>query len=108
MGNLQCKCHNSLNVHQVEMKEKDNETYLGNEIHKSLSLDFTIDKRIDKCRGIISEISSFLRDVPFGPSRLKVGLILRESKFLNALLYSSECWHGINKNHIYYNSLKFL
>ena len=32
--------------------------------------------------------------IPFGPERIKVGLILRESKFLHGILYSIEAWHN--------------
>merc|ERR1712105_120903 len=77
------------------MLQGTQDIYLGNVVHFSGNLSHTIDQRISKGQGIISEISAFLRDVPLGPARIQTGLILREAKFLNAILFSSESWHGI-------------
>jgi len=45
---------------------------------------------------IITEITAILKDVPLGASRIRGGLILRESKYLNSVLYSSESWHSLS------------
>ena len=36
----------------------------------------------------------------FRPLFVKVGLILRESRYLNSVLYSSECWHSLHMRDI--------
>ena len=46
------------------------------------------------CRGI-AEIMAFLDGLPYGYRRVQSGLILRQAKFLNSILYNSESWHGV-------------
>merc|ERR1712082_37077 len=69
--------------------------YLGNIIHSSANLTFNIDHRLAKGQGVVTDIISFLEEIPLGPTRVKVGLILRESKFINSILYSGETWHSL-------------
>ena len=49
---------------------------------------------------ILKEISAFLESVPLGPARVKSGLIFRESKFISAILFSSESWHSVKGDDI--------
>ena len=100
IGNLNCDCHKRLKVHFENMKKAESDTYLGNDIHFSGSLTQTIEQRIAKGYGIVSEISAFLRDIPFGPCRVKIGLILKEARFLNAILYASESRYGVTQGDI--------
>ena len=44
------ECH-TLKVHETEMKNSDQESYLGDQIHKSGILKHTINARVSKGRG---------------------------------------------------------
>ena len=77
------------------MKEETQSKYLGDILHTSGKIKFTINDRVAKGHGIISEIMSIIEEIPFGHRRVQVGLILRNAKFLNGILFNSECWHGI-------------
>ena len=72
------------------MKSSDRETYLGNVIDKSANPSVNFEARLAKGYRVIAEISAILKDIPLGTARIKAGLILREAKYLNAILYSVE------------------
>ena len=84
-----------LKVSDTIMKEETQSKYLGDILHTSGKIKFTINDRVAKGHGIISEIMSIIEEIPFGHRRVQVGLILRNAKFLNGILFNSECWHGI-------------
>ena len=55
----------------------------------------TITSCVAKGYGIISQIISILEELPFGYKRIKAGLLLRQTQFLNGIIFDSECWHGV-------------
>ena len=59
-GHLNCP---KLQVHENEMKEADAEKYLGDVIDKSGKIQTTINKRLKRGEGIISEILSILSEI---------------------------------------------
>ena len=81
-----CKKCPVLNVHEEQMKESQAETYLGDIISEDGKLDATIKARKAKAFSYLSEIRALLSDMPFGKQRLEVGLMLRETIFVNGVL----------------------
>ena len=60
----------------------------------------TIDERISKGYGIVSEILALIDQVPLGKYRLEMGLKLRQAMFINGILFNSEVWHGVTDDHV--------
>ena len=55
----------------------------------------TIEDRVAKGYGIVSEISAILSEIPLGVYRVEMGLKLRQAMFLNGALFNSEAWHSV-------------
>ena len=77
------------------MKEAENEKYLGDVIDKSGNIQETINKRLKRGEGIISEILSILSEIPLGKYKIEAALKLREAMLLNGVIFNSEAWHGV-------------
>ena len=84
-----------LKVHESSIKEAESEKYLGDIIDKSGKIQTTIDKRLKRGEGIISEILSILSEIPLGKYKTEAALKLRVAMLLNGVLYNSEAWHGV-------------
>ena len=93
MRNSQC---HKLKVHDDIMKTSESEVYLGDTIHKSGSPKLNIINRQAKAYAAFAEIRAILDDVPLGRFRIEIGLHLRESMFINAVLVNSEVWQSLN------------
>ena len=76
------------------------EKYLGDVISVDGKNSKNIQARKGKASGIINQISSIFQDVCFGPFYFEVGLILRNSLFLNSVLVNSEAWYGLSDDDI--------
>ena len=63
-----------LQVHENEMKEADAEIYLGDVIDKSGKIQATINKRLKRGEGIISEILSILSEISLGKYKTEAAL----------------------------------
>ena len=99
MGKGHTNCP-KIKVHKDQMKESISEKYLGDVVDSSGSIQATIDSRISKGQGIISEILSIINEIPLGRHKIDVAMKLREVMLLNGILYNSEAWHGVTKSHI--------
>jgi hypothetical protein len=84
-----------LKVGNKKIKQETHLKYLGDVIDTSGRIRATIQTRISKGYGIISEILAITDEIPFLHKRIKVGLQLRQAKFLKEILFNSECWHGV-------------
>ena len=82
-------------VHVEEMHETEEEKYLGDQINKSAKHASTIAKRRGKGFGIISDITQILDVIPDGTRRIRMGLLLREALFVNAMFVNMEAWHNV-------------
>ena len=82
------------------MKRSSQETYLGDKIDISGRLKPTIKSRISKGYGAINNILAITNEVPLAHWRKCAGLRLRDSLFLNCVLFNSEAWQGITNNEI--------
>ena len=76
------------------------DSYLGDIISGDGKNTKTIEKRISKGLGIISEIMNILEKVTLGEFYFPTALLLRESMFLNGILTNAEIWYGISKAEI--------
>ena len=84
-----------LKVHDQQMNRSKQETYLGDKIDISGRLRPTIKSRISKGYGAINNILAITNEVPLAHWRICAGLRLRDSLFLNCILFNSEAWQGI-------------
>ena len=89
-----------LKVHGTEMKTVESDPYLGDEISGDGSNKLNIQKRVSKGLGIIPQLMSILEKTSAGRHYFKIGLLLREAMFLNAILTNSEVWYGLTKSEI--------
>ena len=89
-----------IHVHNGEMKNSNHDKYLGDILSSAGNPHLTIQDRISKGYGIIAEISAILDEIPTGRRRIEMGLLLRQSWFLNSILINSEAWHSISETDI--------
>ena len=89
-----------LKIHGEKMKESKQEKYLGDMLSNTGKIQPTIDERISKGYGIVSEILALIDQVPLGKYRLEMGLKLRQAMFINGILFNSEVWHGVTDDHV--------
>ena len=82
------------------MKNVSQATYLGDVISETGTIDETIIQRGQKATGIISQISSILSSICLGSYNFDIALVMREAKFVNAILTNSEVWHSFQMKHI--------
>ena len=82
------------------MKNSKKEKYLGDFIDESGKIKATIEDRVSKGWGIISEIKAILNEVPLGKFKVEIGLLLRQAMLVNGVLYNSEVWHSLSPNDI--------
>ena len=57
-------------------------------------------KRVSKGIGIITQIMNLLEILSFGPFYIEIALLLRESLFINGILYNAEVWYGLSRTDI--------
>ena len=89
-----------LKVHEANMKDSEKEKYLGDYIDKTGKIKTTIDDRVGKGWGIVSEIRAIINEVPLGKYKLEIGLKLRQAMLVNGLLFNSEAWHSVSQDDI--------
>ena len=78
------------------MKNSDKEKYLGNLMDNSGKPKSTLDYRVGKGWGILSEIKAILNEVPLGNNKVEIGLQLRQGMIENGLLFNSKAWHSVS------------
>ena len=93
------KCQN-FKVHGSKMDNSNQETYLGDKIDKSGKIKPTIDARVSKGYGAVSNILAIVNEVPLGHWRVEAGLHLRQAMLLNGTLFNSEAWQGVTDHEI--------
>ena len=82
------------------MKVVQSEKYLGDFISSTGSNSETIKHRVSIGNGVIAKIKSILENMILGKHYFKIALLLRDSLFLNGILYSSEAWYGLKESEI--------
>ena len=96
IGGNKSRC-SDLKVHGTPMEAVEHDTYLGDIISNDGKNKLNIEKRISKGLGIISQIMNILEIVTFGVHYVEIALLLRESIFINGILYNSEVWYGLSR-----------
>ena len=89
-----------LEVHGVQMKTSEKETYLGNLLTTDGKLDQNIKERFNKGVGKTNEIISILREVSFGPHYFETAVLFRNSILMNSMLCSTEALLGLTQSHV--------
>jgi hypothetical protein len=84
-----------LKVHMDDMHEAVEEKYLGDQVNKNAKHASTISKRRAKGFGIISDIIQIINIIPDMKKRIRMGLLLRQAWFVNAMLVNMEAWHNV-------------
>ena len=86
-----------LKVHGTLIESVEEDTYLGDLISSDGKNKKNIDQRISKGLGIITQILNLLEIVSFGKHYMEIALLLRESMFINGILFNAEVWYGLSK-----------
>ena len=97
------KCRTScpeLKVHDNSMKTAKSTKYLGDILSENGGVTETIESRIKKGWGKVSQILGLLSEVPSGPHRIKLALKLREALLCNSMLLNSEAWSDVREAQI--------
>ena len=82
------------------MDNSNQETYLGDKIDKSGKIKPTIDSRVARGYGDVTNILAIVNEVPLAHWRVEAGLQLRQAMFINGTLFNSEAWQGITDGEI--------
>ena len=78
------------------MKESKAEKYLGDIVHDSGKPNTNVEQRTAKAWGKVNEILAIVKEAPLGWYKIKAGTLLRKALLINATLFNSEAWHGVN------------
>ena len=89
-----------LRVHGTPMKSVHSEKYLGDFITSSGKNTDTIIHRVSLGNGALAQIRNILENVSLGRHYFNTAFLLRESIFLNGILFSSESWYGVTQEQI--------
>ena len=91
-------------VHGNVVNKTSHEKYLGDIVADTITGDGCNEKNISNRRskgiGIIAQIMSILEAVSLGHHLFEIAMILRESIFINGILFNSEVWYSLTKNQI--------
>ena len=69
--------------------------YLGDKLHKSGTISANINHRKARGFGIVNEILAMIKEAPLSWWKVKAGLILRQARLVNGMIFNSEAWHGL-------------
>ena len=89
-----------MRVHGYPMEMSKSEKYLGDYISSTGGNKETIKHRVSIGNGVISKIKSMLENMSLGKHYFKTAFFLRESMFLNGVIYSSESWYRVTEEEI--------
>ena len=84
-----------LQVQDCQMKDGDEERYIGDVISCNGSNDSNISRRRSIGTGAVSQIFTLHNEVSLGYQYVEIGLILRETILLSKMILSSESWHKV-------------
>ena len=74
--------------------------YLGDYIMSNGKNTKTIQHRVSLGNGALAQIKSMLENINLGRHYFKTAFLLRESIFLNGILFSSEAWYGLSMEEV--------
>ena len=79
------------------MEDVQEDMYLGDLISSDGKNKKNVEKRISKGLGIITQIMNLLEIISFGSHYFDIALLLRESMFINGILFNAEVWYGLTR-----------
>ena len=82
------------------MAKVKEDTFLGGLISDSCNNDKKLAKATNKGIGIISVIMAMLQEISFGSHLFEIASILRESLFINGILWNIETWYDVKAKDI--------
>ena len=82
------------------METVKSDKYLGDIIAADGSNKENIRSRVSKGNGIIAKIKAMLENISLGQEYFRIAFLLRESLFLNGILFASESWYGLNSDEV--------
>ena len=94
----------TLEVHGKAIDKSSFEKYLGDIIAESIVNNGCNDKNINnrkkKGLGLVAQVMSILDSVSLGFYLFETAMILRESIFVNGIMFNSEVWYSLTKKQI--------
>ena len=88
-----------LKVHEQTMKIATSAKYLG-DVVSGRGVQDTIESRIEKGWGKVSQILGLLAEIPSGPHRIKMAIKMREALLCSSMLLNSEAWSDLKESQI--------
>ena len=82
------------------METVKSDKYLGDIIAADGSNKENIRSRVSKGNGIIAKIKAMLENTSLGQEYFRIAFLLRESLFLNGILFASESWYGLKSDEV--------
>ena len=86
-----------ISIGKVEMKDTEEEKYLGDVISSDGKNSKNIKARVNKGKGIVKKILDILENMPFGKLYFQVAILLRNSLLVSSMLCNSETWFNLTK-----------
>ena len=83
-----------------KVKKVKEDTYLGGIITDKCNNEKKIERAKSKGMAMISTIMSILNDIRFGRYFYEIAILLRESLFINTMLWNVESWYNFTENEI--------
>ena len=83
---------------QYNMEKVMDDKYLGDILSSDGSNTAKLKERIGKGIGMITDIMSILDTISFGHHYFRIFIMLREAKFINAILTNADIWFGIKES----------
>ena len=81
-------------IEKSEMKKVDTVKYLRDYISSDGSNTVNIAEREKKVVGINAQVISLVKEVSLGSHYFDIGLLYRDTKVINGILFNSEVWYG--------------
>ena len=82
------------------MAKTNEQKYLGDIFSDDGKNKLNLEARRARGFGIVSDILSIIKEVPFGSHKIQAGLRMRNSMLINGILTNSEVWYGISDDDI--------
>ena len=83
-----------------EMEKVKEDTYLGTVVSDDCTNNKKLDKAISKGIGSISAVMAILNETSLGNHYFEIADILRESLFINRILWNVETWYDVKKSEV--------
>ena len=93
------ECH-KIQVNGIELTKVEHEKYLGQYISANGSNDKNVTERCNKGIAMQCQVFVMLGEISLGSYYFHIGLLLRDTNLINAVLFGAEAWYGITKKQL--------